>query len=269
MIQVNYQEIRELCERICEELLDDYSHRQAPTNREEMFERFSAANHWAERQIKAALKERHPEVQWSDAELDFEKQKNPEYQGAYWVLDAVDGGVHLHQGFAFWSMSLCLIEDGQPTFAMVYDAYRKEFFHAVRGEGAFLNGKSIEVARKSQIYDALLVTAPPAVIEEDPVNTQMTVWSIGQLLPEAFAVRMLGSVALQLAYVACGRMDAYWEYGEQLYDWMAGAFLVQEARGSVTDIHGEAFTWGSSGIIAGNDILRSEIQTKLKYGNVI
>lgn len=76
---------------------------------------------------------------------------------------------------------------------------------------------------------------------------------------------MLGSVALQLAYVACGRMDAYWEYGEQFYDWLAGAFLVQEAKGGVvTDINGEAFTWGSSGIIAGNTALRSEIQMRLK-----
>jgi myo-inositol-1(or 4)-monophosphatase len=230
-----------------------------------MLSRFVEANKWAENEIKITLKNNYPDVEWSDAELDLEKQRSPEFESAYWVLDAVDGGVHLHQGFGFWSMSLCLIEAGQPVYAMVYDAYRQEFFHAVRGEGAFLNGNPIEVARKSNVYDAFLATAPPAVIDEDPLNTELTIWSIGKLIPEAFAVRMLGSVALQLAYVACGRMDAYWEYGEQLYDWMAGAFLVQEAAGgTVTDINGDPFTWGSTGIIAGNKQLHAEIQTKLK-----
>ncbi len=75
---------------------------------------------------------------------------------------------------------------------------------------------------------------------------------------------MLGSVALQLAYVACGRIDDYWEYGEQFYDWMAGALVVQEAAGAVTDINGDPFTWASTGIIAGNMQLHAEIQAMLK-----
>ncbi|MNK62551.1 Inositol-1-monophosphatase [compost metagenome] len=265
MINVNHEEIQELFTRIGGLLLDNYSQRQAPADREEMFVRFMEANNWAEQAIKSALAERYPSVKSSDAELDLDKQKSPEFSGAYWVLDAVDGGVHLHQGFAFWSMSLCLIEDGEAVYGLVYDPYRKECFHAVRGGGAFLNGKSISAARKSRVYDSFLATAPPLVIEEDPVNTELTAWGISRLIPEAFAVRMLGSVALQLAYVACGRIDAYWEFGEQYYDWMAGALIVQEAHGGeVTDIHGRAFTWGCSGIIAANEPLREEMQAHLK-----
>ncbi|WP_068612519.1 inositol monophosphatase family protein [Paenibacillus tuaregi] len=263
MVIVNHEEIRDVFAFVGKELLANYSHREAPADREEMFERFTAANEWAEEEIKKFLLDRYPAVHWSDAELVFEKQKTPEFRGAYWVLDPVDGGMHLHQGCAFWGMSLCLVENGQPSYALVYDAYRDECFHAFHGQGAFLNGEPTQIARKTRVHDSLLVTAPPAVIVEDPVNTELTIWSIGKLLPEAFAVRLLGSVALQLAYVACGRMDAYWEYGEQLYDWMAGALIVKEAKGSVTDIRGQEFTWGSIGIIAGNEPLRQEIQTLL------
>jgi myo-inositol-1(or 4)-monophosphatase len=150
-----------------------------------------------------------------------------------------------------------LIEEGMPVSAAVYDAHRQEFFHAVRGEGAYLNGSRIEVSQKTRLYDSLLLTSPPGAADEEKDDTERCGKSISRLLPEAAALRMLGSVALQLAYIACGRADVFWEYGEGAYDWMAGILLIQEAGGAVMDIHGQAFDWGAYGIIAGNDTLCS------------
>lgn len=266
MIKVDIQGIRELITQVSKQLLKNYSHRQVPNNREEMFKRFTEANLWAVDKIRGVLKGKYPNVGWSsDLEIDFDTHKKPKYEGTYWILDPVDGGVHLHQGFAFWSISLCLIEDGQLVFSMIYDPYRKELFHAVQGEGAFLNGEPIKVSYKSKLHDSILATAPPGLTDQDILNTKLAVQSLDKLIPEAFAVRMLGSVALQLAYVACGRIDAYWEHGDEFYDWAAGALLVQEAKGKVVDIQGGTFTWGSSGIIAGNEEVLSQIQTILRH----
>lgn len=129
------------------------------------------------------------------------------------MLDPIDGAIHLHQGFGFWSTSLCLVQDGKAVFSAVYDAGRNEYFHAVRGEGAYLNGQRITVSAKTRLADALPLTTPPNKVDVDPEDVRLTAWSVAKLLPESTALRMLGSTALQMAYVACGRMDAYWEYG--------------------------------------------------------
>jgi len=263
MFQVNVEEIRDVLTRTGQLLLQKYNRELPPQSRELLIERFIDANGWAENEIRKALEPLYPGVRWSESELEVDKQESPEFGGAYWVLDPIDGAVHLHQGFAFWSTSLCLIEDGVPVFAAVYDANRDEFFHALRGQGAFLNGERIGVARKTNLADALLLTAPPNKVDVEPENVRFTSWSLGKLLPESTAVRMLGSVALQMAYVACGRMDAYWEYGREIYDWMAGSLLVEEAGGSVSDVDGKPFAWGTSGVIAGHEPLRFGIQKVL------
>ncbi|MEJ8548782.1 inositol monophosphatase family protein [Brevibacillus borstelensis] len=183
MVQINVQQLQELFTNIGDRLLQEYSHRKAPLGREEMFARFSESNGWAIEELRKALHQLYPEVglAYSDIELESEPNK-PDPKAAYWILDPVDGGVHLHQGFHFWSMSLCLVEDGEVVFSMVYDVLRRELFHAVRGEGAYLNGEKIRVAKKSALQDAFLMTAPFGLPDQDPAHTKMTIESIGKLL---------------------------------------------------------------------------------------
>ncbi|WP_426446245.1 inositol monophosphatase family protein [Paenibacillus sp. S-38] len=263
MIHVNIQGIQDAFRLIGRELVEKCSAEPPPVTLEELYHRFLETNAAAEHELRRRLDDLHPGIGWSEAELDFGRQQSPEQDGAYWVLDAVDSMMHLHQGMSLWAMSLCLIDGGVPVFSAVYDPHRDEFFHAVRDGGAFLNGRPIRTARKTALSAALLATAPPAVPEPDPAVTEAAARSYGLLLPEAFLIRMMGSVALQLAYVAGGRLDAYWEYGESLYNWAAGALLVSEAGGHVTGPAGEPFTWGCTGIIAGHEPLRAGIQTVL------
>ncbi|AEI43720.1 inositol monophosphatase family protein [Paenibacillus mucilaginosus] len=263
MINVNIPGIQEAFTRMGRELIERCAGETPPVTLEELYGRFLQTNGWAERELRMRLDELHPGVGWSAAELDFVQQQSPEDDGPYWVLDAVDSMMHLHQGMSLWAMSLCLIEGGMAVFSIVYDPHRGEFFHAVRGGGAYLNGTPIRAARKTALSTALLATAPPAVPVPDPAVTEAAARSFARLLPEAFLIRMMGSVALQLAYVACGRLDAYWEYGKSLYNWAAGALLVSEAQGSLTGPGGEPFTWGCTGIIAGHEPLRAQIQAVL------
>lgn len=160
MIHVDPHAIGAILAQVGEELLEEYGGLAPAASREQLIERFADANGWAERRIRQAVNEIHPGLPWSDAELDAARQGSPEYGDAYWVLDPIDGAVHLHQGFGFWAISLCLIREGVAVFSAVYDAGRRELFHAVRGEGAYLNGERIRVSAKTGLADALLLTAP-------------------------------------------------------------------------------------------------------------
>ncbi|MBU7316601.1 inositol monophosphatase family protein [Paenibacillus oleatilyticus] len=214
-------------------------------------------------QIKTALAEKYPNIRWSDSEFETENQQKVEYEGEYWICDAIDGAVQFLQGIYSYAMSLCLVRNGRPVLSFVYDPSHDELFYAVAGEGAFLNGKPIRVAAKEKLEEAIVCTTPPSFPAKDIEITDLTLRGFNHIIPRAFAVRMLGSISLQLAYTACGRLDGYYEFGDEIYNWMAGALLVQEAGGVVSDRHGNSFTWGSSGIIASNPVLHQNMKEEL------
>ncbi|MDA1917274.1 inositol monophosphatase family protein [Bacillus sp. SW7] len=217
---------------------------------EGLFEKFKRSNDWATNKIKTALSERYPHSKWSDSEFDIQNQSNAEYQEEYWVCDAIDGAVQFLQGIHSYAINLCLIRGGQPVISFVYDPSHQEFFHAIAGEGAFLNGKRIQVAKKTKLVDSIISTTPPSFPSKDIELTESTLKAMSQIVTKTFAIRMLRSVSLQLAYVACGRLDGYYEFGYELYNWIAGSLQIKEAGGLVSNMQGKEFTWGASGIIA-------------------
>lgn len=258
--------------RFCEELIKSVGERLYMVSKQEeyassadgLFEKFKDSNDWATNQIKTALAEKYPLIKWSESEFDVQKQSNAEFQEEYWVCDAVDGAVQFLQGINSYAINLCLIRDGQPVLSFVYDPSHQELFHAIAGEGAFLNGKRIQVTKKTKLTDAIISTTPPSFPSKDTELTDFTLKAMSQIVTKAFAVRMLGSVSLQLAYVACGRLDGYYEFGYELYNWIAGSLLVKEAGGLASDTNGKNFTWGTSGIIAANASINQEIKKELQ-----
>lgn len=240
---------------------------QPPLSRAAAFKVFQEVNSQVEAMLKAALAERFPSIHWSSSEFRPDQQQQPEFDGTYWVCDAIDGAIHFLQGFGFYSTTLCLIQGGKPVLAYVYDPERDELFHAIAGQGAFLNGRRMKIASKTKLTDAYVTTSPPSFPAKEPLSTELAIRSSARMMMQAFAVKMLGSVKLQLAYVACGRLDGYWEYGSEYgdyYDWLPGALLVQEAGGMVMDTEGDSFTWGTKGIIAGNEAISRAMVEKLK-----
>jgi myo-inositol-1(or 4)-monophosphatase len=150
----------------------------------------------------------------------------------------VDGTTNFAHGLALFCVSIALEIDGRLALGVVYDPINEELFTAERGEGARLNGEPIHVSSCAELVDGLLVTGFPYTIREER-RRQVDVFAA--FLHEAQAVRRLGSAALDLCYVAAGRLDGYWE--ERVFPWdiAAGALLVAEAGGTVTGLDNQPF----------------------------
>lgn len=175
-----------------------------------------------------------------------------------WVIDPIDGTQNFAQGIPLYCVSIGLQVDGESVVGCIYDPNRDELFSAALGEGAFLNGEPMGVSKKEDLGEALVVTGFPLT------RTDEFKWTVKQyfaMTDVSRGVRRLGSAALDLAYVACGRIDLFWEYGLKPWDTAAGYLMVQEAGGVVTDLEGGAFRAESPNVLATNGRLhRAGIQ---------
>lgn len=164
-----------------------------------------------------------------------------------WIIDPLDGTTNFAHGLALFCVSIALEIDGRIELGVVYDPIADELFTAERGEGARRNGEPLRVSGCARLIDALLCTGFPYTVQE---NRQSQVEVFGAFLGRARAVRRLGSAALDLCYVAAGRLDGFWE--ERLHPWdvAAGGLLVEEAGGVVTDYAGGPLDLGRGQIVA-------------------
>jgi len=153
------------------------------------------------------------------------------------VIDPLDGTSNYLRGIPHWCVSIALVENGEPQHGVVFDPYRNELFTASKGSGAVLNDHRIRVSERKDLAGAMLATGfPPRERTRAPAQLD----AVRALLGEAEDIRRMGSAALDLAYVACGRYDAYFEAGVKAWDIAAGMLLVREAGGRVTDFRGAA-----------------------------
>src|SRR5438045_7091193 len=166
-----------------------------------------------------------------------------------WVFDPVDGTTNYAHGLPIYCSAASLEIDRQPVVAAIYDPTRRELFTAERGQGAWLNGAPLRVSPADSLIDSLLVTGFPYTVHKD---SDELLALFGDFLKRARAVRRLGSAQLDLAYVAAGRFDGFWELHLQPWDMSAGALIVQEAGGTTTDGSGGAFNSRRGSIIASN-----------------
>lgn len=171
-----------------------------------------------------------------------------------WVIDPLDGTSNYLRGFPHWCVSIALCEGPEPLHAVVFDPLRNELFTASRGSGAVLNERRIRVSERRELEGAILATGF-APRERKRAGAQLD--CVRTLLEAAEDVRRTGSAALDLAYVAAGRCDAYFEAGVQPWDIAAGVLLVREAGGRVGDFRGAStgpmhVDTGSRQLVAGN-----------------
>lgn len=185
-----------------------------------------------QRQVQERLLALYPDIQFMGEEKD---NSGIDFAGAVWILDPVDGTTNLVHRFDHSAVSLALAVDSRLELGIVYNPYRDELFHAVRGGGAYLNGHPIHVGPAAQMREALIcVGTAPYYHELADRNFER----IKSIFLDCQDIRRLGSAALDLSYVACGRIDAYFEPNLKPWDYGAGALLVQEAGGCVTDFEG-------------------------------
>jgi myo-inositol-1(or 4)-monophosphatase len=150
-----------------------------------------------------------------------------------WIIDPLDGTTNFIHGFPQYCVSIGIEHRGALAHGVVYDPIRDELFTASKGNGAFLNDRRIRVSKCSRLGDALVGTGFP--FKE---LTRVDLY-LKQLMEKSSGVRRAGAAALDLAYVACGRLDGFWELGLSPWDMAAGALLIQEAGGLVGDLEGE------------------------------
>ncbi len=178
-----------------------------------------------------------------------------------WIIDPVDGTTNYVHGFPFYSVSIALAHRGEVIVGVIYDPSRDELFVAEKGKGAYVHGNPMYVSKESQLSESLLATGFPI---DSKVNLPLNMAELHTLLPKVRNVRAGGSAALHLAYVAAGRLSGYWEHGLSAWDIAAGALLVQESGGAVTDTEGRPFDLSVRNVAATNGLIHQGLLDTLK-----
>ena len=177
-----------------------------------------------------------------------------------WVIDPLDGTTNFLYGIPQFSVSIALKYKGRLSVGVVYDPLRDETFAAARGEGATLNGRRIRVSERSSMQNALLGTGIPFRANQ---NLDLYLQTLKVLVPDTAGIRRPGSAALDLAYVASGRFDGFWEFGLNEWDIAAGVLLIQEAGGLISDMHGNNTHMSTGNVLAANPKVFKEMLKRL------
>ncbi|MFH1237521.1 MAG: inositol monophosphatase family protein [Candidatus Aenigmatarchaeota archaeon] len=167
-----------------------------------------------------------------------------------WIIDPLDGTTNFTHGYPFFCVSIALVRNGVQSLGVVYDPIRDEMFHAVAGHGAYLNGKRIRVSKAVELKDSLLTTG---FYYERGEIMRKTLEKMGDFLSRnVHGVRRDGSAALDMCYVACGRIDGYWEYVLSPWDFAASSLIAMEAGTKVTSPDGKPIEMKRMGVLAAN-----------------
>ncbi|CAI8153360.1 MAG: Inositol-1-monophosphatase [Pseudidiomarina mangrovi] len=178
-----------------------------------------------------------------------------------WIIDPLDGTTNYLRGIPHFAISIAYAVKGVVQCGLVYDPLREELFTATRGAGAALNDKRLRVTGQRDLNGALLATGFPFKRKDLSANYLAV---FGELFTDVADMRRNGAAALDLAYVACGRIDGFWEFGLQPWDIAAGALLVREAGGLVTEFNGGHQFMQSGNVVAGNPKVVQGILSKAR-----
>lgn len=180
------------------------------------------------------------------AEESGKIDNNVEYT---WIIDPIDGTTNFIHGFPCFAISIAFQEKDKIVHGVTYDPLRDELFTASRGQGTQLNDRRLRVSQCTQLENALIATGFPF---KYPNRMTTYLKTFQNLLPKVSDMRHTGSAALDLAYVAAGRLDGYWEFGLQPWDFAAGVLMIKEAGGLISDFQGTENYWKSGDLATAN-----------------
>jgi myo-inositol-1(or 4)-monophosphatase len=207
----------------------------------------------AEAVIIDTLRETYPKHAILAEETGASGQQDSEFQ---WIIDPLDGTTNFIHGFPQYAVSIALAHKGVLTQAVVYDPTNNELFTATKGAGAYLNDKRIRVSKRNKLEESLIGTGFPYRMFEH-VDAYLAIFK--EMTKRTTGVRRPGAASLDLAYVACGRLDGFWEFGLSPWDMAAGALLITEAGGLVGDLAGDPNYLVTGNIVGGTPKVFSQI----------
>lgn len=218
----------------------------------------TAADRRAEEMLRAELTKARPGY-------SFLGEEGGRHEGAdkshTWIVDPLDGTSNFLHGLPHFAISIGLERDNTMVAGLIYNPISDEMFTAERGKGAFLNDKRVRVAARRRLSDAILSCGLPHPGHGDIELNQREMRAVQD---KVSGLRRLGAAALDLAYVAAGRYDGYWERHLQPWDVAAGILIVREAGGFITDVDGGEAMFGKGHILAGNEFIHRELLATLK-----
>ena len=212
----------------------------------------TAADFKAEKMLRAELQKARPR-------FGFLMEESGEIQGEdgkhRWIIDPIDGTTNFLHGIPHFAISIGLEMEGEMIAGLVYNPIVEEVFWAEKGQGAFLNDKRLRVSARSRMSEAVMATGIPfhGRPGHEPFIDQM-----GRVMKDVAGIRRMGAASLDLAYVAAGRFEGFWEAGLQPWDIAAGVLLVREAGGFVTDFKGDKNVLASGNVVAANAKLHKQ-----------
>jgi len=232
-------------------LLDGYFKRHVDFELKGAFDLVTVADRASEKFVVDRLRAEFP----SHGILAEEGSRHESPSDYRWYVDPLDGTTNFAHGYPVYNVTLALEKAGEMIMGVIFDPSRNELFTCEKGGGAFLDGSPIRVSKTGKINDSLFSTGFPSRRRHHDVNIHFYY----QLAMASHGVRRGGAAALDLAYVACGRLDGFWEFGLSPWDMAAGKLLVTEAGGICTDMHGAPHRLRGPHIVADNRLIHDEV----------
>jgi myo-inositol-1(or 4)-monophosphatase len=218
----------------------------------------STADLKAERTLKAELKKARPGYALLFEESGSEPGSDPRHR---WIVDPLDGTTNFLHGIPHFAISIALERDGEVVAGVIYEPIRDEMYWAEKGLGAYVNDRRLRVSARRQLGEAVIGTGMPfGPRADDPVY----VAALAAVMTATAGIRRTGSAALDLAYVAAGRYEGFWEFGLSPWDIAAGMLLVREAGGYISDMAGGHEMMTSGDVLAANDHLHLPLAALIK-----
>jgi myo-inositol-1(or 4)-monophosphatase len=178
-----------------------------------------------------------------------------------WVIDPIDGTSNFAHGIPLYSISIALQKNKETILGVVYEINHKECFYAIKDGGAFMNGQPIKVSIINDLHNSMLATGFPYA-KFEKMDNYLACMKL--LLPKCRSIRRMGSAAVDLCYVACGRFEGFFEYGLNIWDIAAGVLILQEAGGIITDFKGNEHFVFEKELIASNKTIQADLLDTIK-----
>lgn len=222
----------------------------------------SRADTNAERVIKAELHKARPD--WGFLMEESGETAGADSDAPVWIVDPLDGTTNFLHGIPQFAISIAVMDKGVITAGSVFDPIRNELFYAERGQGAYLNERRLRVSGRRHMSDSLFGTGIPFLGRGSEDDHKQFIQELSNVMPRCAGIRRYGAAALDLAWVAAGRLDGFWEHGLQIWDIAAGFLIVREAGGFVSDFASRDKAVETGDVVAANPTLHAELLKTLR-----